>query len=174
MSLAKEGVEVTIVARTRENIEKAAAKIQEETHTKIQAIAADITTHEGQEEVLRITPNPDILVNNAGGPPPGDDFRLWQDEDWLNAVKGNMLAPINMIKKTVDYMIANNFGRIVNITSSSVKLPIANLGLSNGARSGLTGFIAGLARDKKLVRRNVTINNLLPGNFNYTAHHWNS
>ena len=116
----------------------------------------------GREAVLAACPDPDILVNNAGGPPPGD-FRDWSREDWLAALDANMLTPIELIKATVDGMMARGFGRIVNITSSSVKAPIEVLGLSNGARSGLTGFVAGIAR--KTVRHNVTINNLLPGSF---------
>src|SRR6266571_4494523 len=107
-------------------------------------------------------PSPDILITNAGGPPPGD-FRKFSREDWLRAVGGNMLTPIELIKATVDGMISRRFGRIVNITSSAVKAPIAELALSNGARSGLTGFVAGLAR--QTVAHNVTINNLLPGRF---------
>ena len=101
-------------------------------------------------------------MNNAGGPPPGD-FRNWTREDWLKAIDANMLTPIELIKATVDGMIARRFGRVVNITSSAVKAPIAELGLSNGARTGLTGFIAGLSR--KTAHANVTINNLLPGRF---------
>ena len=101
-------------------------------------------------------------MNNAGGPPPGD-FRNWSREDWIAALDANMLTPIELIKATVDGMIARRFGRIVNITSGAVKMPIDVLGLSNGARSGLTGFVAGLAR--KTVQHNVTINNLLPGFF---------
>ncbi|MEY4911599.1 MAG: Bacilysin biosynthesis oxidoreductase YwfH, partial [Pseudomonadota bacterium] len=106
----------------------------------------------------------DIVVTNAGGPPPGD-FRNWEREDWLKAVDANMLTPIELIKATIDGMAARGFGRVVNITSSSVKAPIEILGLSNGARSGLTGFVAGIARNSNLVANNVTINNLLPGTF---------
>jgi 3-oxoacyl-[acyl-carrier protein] reductase len=104
----------------------------------------------------------DILVNNAGGPPPGD-FRNWTRDDWIRALDANMLTPIELIKATMDGMIARRFGRVVNITSSAVKAPIDILGLSNGARTGLTGFVAGLARN--VARHNVTINNLLPGSF---------
>ena len=107
-------------------------------------------------------PEPDILINNAGGPPPGD-FRDWDRAAWIRALDANMLTPIELIKATVDGMIARRFGRIVNITSSAVKTPIDILGLSNGARSGLTGFVAGIAR--KVAVHNVTINNLLPGSF---------
>ncbi|OII56012.1 3-oxoacyl-ACP reductase, partial [Pseudomonas putida] len=109
-------------------------------------------------------PQVDILVNNAGGPPPGD-FRDWGREDWLKALDANMLTPIELIKAVVDGMAERGFGRVVNITSGAVKAPIDILGLSNGARSGLTGFIAGLARQQRLAGRNVTLNNLLPGAF---------
>jgi 3-oxoacyl-[acyl-carrier protein] reductase len=112
--------------------------------------------------VLAAAPQVDILVNNAGGPPPGD-FRQFTRDDWIAAIDANMLTPIELIKATVDKMMERRFGRIVNITSSAVKAPIEILGLSNGARSGLTGFVAGLARNT--VASNVTINNLLPGRF---------
>ena len=107
-------------------------------------------------------PAPDILVTNAGGPPPGD-FRDWSREDWLQALDANMLTPIALMRAVVDGMCERRFGRVVNITSASVKSPIATLGLSNGARAGLTGFVAGLSR--QVARHNVTINNLLPGPF---------
>jgi len=162
ISLAREGVNVTIVARGREALEQTAAEIKSATGAGVVAVAADITTLEGRVAALAACPQPDILVNNAGGPPPGD-FRNWTREDWIKAVDANMLTPIELIKATVDGMIARKFGRIVNITSNSVKAPIEELGLSNAARSGLTGFVAGLAR--KTVRHNVTINNLLPGQF---------
>ncbi len=162
-SLAREGVEVTILARTRETLEATAADIRAKTGAKVTAIAADITTEAGRAAALKACPNPDILVNNAGGPPPGD-FREWGQEEWLKALNNNMVTPILLIKATVDGMIARKWGRIVNITSGAVKSPILNLGLSNGARAGLTGFIAGLAR--QTVKHNVTINNLLPGSFN--------
>jgi 3-oxoacyl-[acyl-carrier protein] reductase len=162
LSLAREGVNVTIVARGREALEQAAGEIRSATGAKVTAVAADITTAEGRAAALAACPQPDILVNNAGGPPPGD-FRNWSREDWIKAVDANMLTPVELIKATVDGMIARKFGRIVNITSNSVKAPIEELGLSNAARSGLTGFVAGLAR--KTVRHNVTINNILPGQF---------
>ena len=123
-------------------------------------VAGDITTPEGRAAALAACPAPDILVNNAGGPPPGD-FREWDEDDWLQACNANMITAIMLIKAMVDGMIARRFGRIVNITSSSVKAPIPQLGLSNGARSGLTGFVAGLAR--QTAEHNVTINNILPG-----------
>jgi 3-oxoacyl-[acyl-carrier protein] reductase len=128
----------------------------------VTAVAVDITTADGRRAALAACPEPDILVTNAGGPPPGD-FRAWDEAEWLAALRANMLTPIALIKSTLDGMIARGFGRIVNVTSSSVKAPIEVLGLSNGARSGLTGFVAGLAR--ATVRHNVTINNLLPGSF---------
>ena len=151
---------------TRANIDK----LKAETGGKIKllAVAADITTPAGREAIWNVAGGPgkdyDIVVTNAGGPPPGD-FRDWDREAWIKAVDANMLTPIELIKATVDGMAARGFGRIVNITSSSVKSPIDVLGLSNGARSGLTGFVAGVARSPKLVGANVTINNLLPGPF---------
>ena len=161
-SLAREGVHVTMVARGAEALEAAAAEIRASTGVTVQTVAADVTTAEGRSAVLAVCPQPDILVTNAGGPKPGD-FRDWSRDDWIAAIDANMLTPIELIKATVDGMIARRFGRIVNITSAAVKAPIDNLGLSNGARSGLTGFIAGLSR--KTVLHNVTINNLLPGPF---------
>ena len=162
MSLAREGVNVTIVARGREALEATAAEIRAATQAQVYEVVADVTTAEGRAAALAACPRPDILVNNAGGPPPGD-FRNWTREDWIKAIDANMLTPIELIKATVDGMIERRFGRIVNITSNSVKAPIEELGLSNAARSGLTGFVAGLAR--KTVRHNVTINNVLPGQF---------
>ncbi len=162
LALAREGVEVTLVARGAEALAATAAAIRAETGATVTTVAADITSAEGRAAALAACPQPDILVNNAGGPPPGD-FRDWTREDWLKALDANMLTPIELIKATVDAMIERRFGRIVNITSGAVKAPIDVLGLSNGARSGLTGFVAGIAR--KTVRHNVTINNLLPGFF---------
>ena len=118
----------------------------------VTAVAGDITTEAGRSAALAACPQPDILVNNAGGPPPGD-FRNWEREDWVKALDANMLTPIALIKATVDGMITRRFGRIVNITSASVKSPIPILGMSNGARAGLTGFVAGLAR--QVARHNV-------------------
>lgn len=161
-ALAAEGVHVTLVARTAEVLEATAAEIRQKTGVTVTTVACDITTPEGRAQALAACPRPDILINNAGGPPPGD-FRQWTREDWLAALDANMLTPIELIKATVDGMIERGFGRIVNITSSAVKAPIDILGLSNGARSGLTGFVAGIAR--KTVSHNVTINNLLPGQF---------
>jgi len=161
-SLAREGANVTICARTPETLEATAEEIRALKGGSVTAIACDITTEEGRELVLKACPEPDILINNAGGPPPGD-FRDWDRDDWIKAVDANMLTPIFLIKATVDGMMERKFGRIVNITSSAVKAPIDILGLSNGARAGLTGFVAGIAR--KTVRSNVTINGILPGPF---------
>jgi len=161
-SLAREGCRVTLVARERKTLENTANEIRVATGATVATVAADITSEEGRAAALAACPQPDILVTNAGGPPPGD-FRKFAREDWLKAVNANMLTPIELIRATVDGMISRRFGRIVNITSSAVKAPIGELALSNGARSGLTGFVAGLARET--VAHNVTINNLLPGRF---------
>jgi 3-oxoacyl-[acyl-carrier protein] reductase len=161
-ALAAEGVELVIVARTLATLEATAADIRATTGATVRTLACDITTPEGREAALAACPAPDILVNNAGGPPPGD-FRQFTHDDWIRALEANMLTPIALIQATIDGMIARGFGRIVNITSSAVKAPIDVLGLSNGARSGLTGFVAGVAR--KVAVHNVTINNLLPGLF---------
>jgi 3-oxoacyl-[acyl-carrier protein] reductase len=162
MALARAGVAVTITARTAATLEQTAEEIRSQTGAAVTAVPGDITTAEGRAAALAACPEPDILVNNAGGPPPGD-FREWTQQDWLKALNANMLTPIELIKATVDGMCARKFGRIVNITSSSVKSPIPMLGMSNGARAGLTGFVAGLAR--QVAKDNVTINNLLPGPF---------
>jgi 3-oxoacyl-[acyl-carrier protein] reductase len=179
-ALYDEGVNVVIVARTADILQQSAANIiaKEAVNTpataknviknKLLFVAADITTEAGRAAAFSVAGGPgkdfDIVVTNAGGPPPGD-FRNWEREDWLKAVDANMLTPIELIKATIDGMAARGFGRVVNITSSSVKAPIEILGLSNGARSGLTGFVAGIARNSNLVANNVTINNLLPGTF---------
>ncbi len=162
LALAREGVDVVITARTAETLEETAAAIRAETGVTVVAVPGDITTQAGQAAALAACPAPDILVNNAGGPPAGD-FREWERDDWIKALDANMLTPIALMKAVVDGMIARRFGRIVNITSGSVKSPIATLGMSNGARAGLTGFVGGLAR--QVARHNVTINNLLPGPF---------
>src|SRR5712671_3140763 len=162
MALAQEGVDLVINARTKAELEATAEEIRKKTGVKVTAVAVDVTTDAGRKQVLAACPEPDIIVNNAGGPPPGD-FRDWQRDDWIKAIDANMLTPIEFIKASVDGMMARGFGRVVNITSSAVKAPIDILGLSNGARSGLHGFVAGVAR--KTVIRNVTINNLLPGPF---------
>ena len=162
LALAREGVNLVINARTAPTLAETAARIRAETGVTVIEVACDITTEEGRKLSLAAAPQIDILVNNAGGPPPGD-FRTFTREQWLSALNANMLTPIDLITATIDGMIARGFGRIVNITSSAVKAPIDVLGLSNGARSGLTGFVAGIAR--KSAAKNVTINNLLPGVF---------
>ncbi|WP_340151689.1 SDR family oxidoreductase [uncultured Sneathiella sp.] len=161
-ALAAEGVNLVITARTKSTLEETASYIRDQSPVEVIAIAGDITTPEGRTEVLEACPEPDILVNNAGGPPPGD-YHDWTLDDWHKALNANMLTPIELIKATVDGMRERKFGRVVNITSSAVKAPIDILGLSNGARAGLTGFVAGIAR--KTVIDNVTINALLPGPF---------
>ena len=143
MALAREGVDLVITARTVVTLEQTAADIRAATGVRVVAVAGDIATEAGRAAALAACPDPDILVNNAGGPPPGD-FRNWEREDWIAALDANMLAPIFLIRAVVDGMCARRFGRIVNITSGSVKSPIATLGMSNGARTGLTGFVAGL------------------------------
>ena len=162
LALAREGVNLVITARGKEALEASAEEIRKATGAKVTAVAGDITTAEGRAQALAACPNADILVNNAGGPPPGD-FRNWSREDWIKAIDANMLTPIELIKATIDGMIARKFGRVVNITSAAVKMPIPELGLSNGARTGLTGFVAGLSR--QVAQHNVTINALLPGPF---------
>jgi 3-oxoacyl-[acyl-carrier protein] reductase len=161
-ALAAEGVKLVIVARTAETLEATADAIRASTGASVTPVACDITTEAGRAAALAVCPQPDILVNNAGGPPPGD-FRDFTHDDWIRALEANMLTPIELIKATIDGMIARGFGRVINITSSAVKAPIDVLALSNGARSGLTGFVGGVAR--KVAKHNVTINNLLPGQF---------
>ena len=164
-ALAKEGVNLVINARGDETLQAAAVHLRQLAPAiEVRTVAGDISQPGVRAQVLAACPQVDILVNNAGGPPPGD-FRDWQREDWLKALDANMLTPIELIKATVDGMATRGFGRIINITSSAVKSPIESLGLSNGARSGLTGFIAGLARQENIASRNVTINNLQPGSF---------
>jgi 3-oxoacyl-[acyl-carrier protein] reductase len=163
MALANEGVDVTLTARGAEALKKTADEIRKAYPTvTVTEVAGDITTPAGREAALKACPDPDILINNAGGPPPGD-FRDWDEAAWQAAVNANMITPIMLMRAVVDGMRSRRFGRIVNITSTAVKAPIATLGLSNGARAGLTGFVAGIAR--QVVRDNVTINNLLPGPF---------
>lgn len=164
-ALAGEGVHVLLVARGAAALEAAAATLRSQCPgAQVLSVAADITTVEGRAAIYAQRAEFDIVVTNAGGPPPGD-FRDWNRDAWLKALDANMLTPIELIKASLDGMLARGFGRIVNITSSAVKAPIDILGLSNGARSGLTGFVAGLARNPKIAARGVTINNLLPGAF---------
>jgi NAD(P)-dependent dehydrogenase (short-subunit alcohol dehydrogenase family) len=158
-----EGVNVVVTARGAEALEATAKELRALGRGEVRAVAGDITSEAGRAAALAACPQVDILVNNAGGPPPGD-FREWDREAWIKALDANMLTPIELIKATVDKMAERGFGRIVNITSGAVKAPIAQLGLSNGARTGLTGFVAGLARSN-IAARGVTINGLLPGLF---------
>ncbi|MFS8981023.1 SDR family oxidoreductase [Cupriavidus necator] len=160
--LASEGVHVVIAARTESTLAAASEEIARTTGGIVSYVVADITSDDGREAALAACPSPDILINNADGAPPGD-FRQWTPADWHAAIDSMMLGPIDMIRRAVDGMMERRFGRIVNIVSRSVKTPQLELGLSNGARSGLVGFVAGLAR--QTVRHNVTINNLLPGVF---------
>jgi 3-oxoacyl-[acyl-carrier protein] reductase len=172
-ALALEGVNVVMVARGTEVLAASATQLRAACAAfswasdlkapEIVTVATDITTEAGRAQIFAIRKDFDILVTNAGGPPPGD-FRNWDRAAWLSAIDANMLTPIELIKATVDGMAARGFGRIVNITSSAVKSPIDILGLSNGARSGLTGFVAGVARSS-IAAKGVTINNLLPGIF---------
>jgi 3-oxoacyl-[acyl-carrier protein] reductase len=162
LALAREGVEVVVNGRAKDVLEATAEEIRRETGVRVTAVACDVTTPEGRKAILDACPEPDILVNNAGGPPIGD-FRDWNEAAWQKAVNDNMVTPIMLMRAVVDGMSARRFGRIVNITSRSVKAPLAHLGLSNGARAGLTGFVAGLAR--QVAKHNVVINNLLPGPF---------
>lgn len=166
LALAREGVDVTIVARTRDVVEATCAEIRAATGVNATPVVGDITKPEGRQAALAACPQPDILLNNADGPLPGD-FRDWSRQDWIDALDAMMLGPIEMIRLTVDGMMARRFGRIVNIVSRSVKAPQLELGLSNGARSGLVGFVGGLAR--QTVAHNVTVNNLLPGIFDSDA-----
>lgn len=159
-ALATAGVELVINARSAGPLEETAAAIRARHGVPVAAIAGDITTPEGRAAVLSACPDPDILVNNAGGPPPG----LWSDwsrEDFIRALDANMLAPIAMMQAVLPPMMDRGWGRVVNITSVAVKAPIPVLGLSNSARAGLTGFVAGTSR--QVAPKGVTINNLLPG-----------
>ena len=159
-AFAEEGAHVTIVARQPGALAAAAEAIRASTGMPVTTVAADITTVEGREAALAACPMPDILINNGSGEPPGD-YRNWSREDWIRALDRMMLSPIEMLRLTLDGMKERGFGRVVNIVSRSVKIPQIELGLSNGARSGLVGFVAGLAR--QTISRNVTINNVLPG-----------
>ncbi len=158
-ALVREGVDVLLAARSRDSLDATQKRLKALGAGQVSSVSADVATEDGRAAILAACPQPDILVTNAGGPPPGD-FRNWTRDDWLRAIDANMLAPIEMIRLTIDSMIARRFGRVVNITSGAVKAPIDVLGLSNGPRAGLTGFIAGIAR--KHAAQNVVINNLLP------------
>lgn len=162
LALAHAGVAIVINGRNRSTLEATADEIRQATGVEVTPVVADITTTEGQAALIAACPEPDILINNNGGPP----FRDFRDVDraaMLAGVTMNMVTPIELIQKVIDSMAARGFGRIVNITSISVKMPIAGLDLSSAARAGLTAFVAGVARG--VADRNVTINNLLPGYF---------
>lgn len=165
-ALAHEGVNVVMVARRQAVLQESVAALKAQVAAGVQVIgvAADITTPEGRAAAFAAHRDFDILVTNAGGPPAGN-FRDWGRDEWISALNANMLTAIELIKATIDGMTGRGFGRIVNITSTSVKAPIDVLGLSNGARSGLTGFVAGIARSHDIAGKGVTINNLLPGRF---------
>lgn len=159
-ALAEAGVDVILNGRTAETVEQSAADIRTDFGVNVTCVATDITTPEGQQAVLDAAQGVDILVTNAGGPPPG----LWSDwsrDDFIKALDGNMLTPIALMTALLPSMIDKGWGRVVNITSGSVKAPIPQLGLSNSARAGLTGFVAGTSR--QVAPHGVTINNLLPG-----------
>ncbi|MEM6939810.1 MAG: SDR family oxidoreductase [Pseudomonadota bacterium] len=158
--LAAAGVDLVMNARGAEALEAAAERLRAETGVSVTTIAADVATAEGQDAVISASGDVDILVNNAGGPPPGM-WTDWSREDFIAALDANMLAPIALIKACVPGMMARGWGRVVNITSQSVRAPIPVLGLSNAARTGLTGYVAGTSR--QVAGKGVTINNLLPG-----------
>ena len=163
-ALAREGVNVVMVARGAEVLTAAAQALAAQAPgVQVVPVAADITTVQGRAAVFAQRADFDIVVTNAGGPPPGD-FRHWDRDAWIAAMDANMFTPIELIKATIDGMAARGFGRVVNITSSAVKAPLDILGLSNGARSGLTGFVAGVSRSP-VAAQGVTLNNLLPGAF---------
>jgi 3-oxoacyl-[acyl-carrier protein] reductase len=161
-ALAREGVRLIMAARGEERLLRTADEIAAETGASVTTVVCDVTTEAGRAALLEACPSPDILINNAAGPPAGD-FRSFSHQDWIAAVEANMLAAIFLIRAMLDGMIERRFGRVVNITSSAVKAPIANLALSNAARAGLTGFIGGLAR--QVAAHNVTLNSVLPGQF---------
>lgn len=160
MAVAAEGVDVTICARGEDRLNQTAEEIRRATGVTVRTVVADVTTEAGRATILDACPDPDILLNNASGAAPGD-FRDWGRDEWLAGIELMMLPPILMTRDLVDGMMDRGWGRIVNIVSRSVKIPQLELGLSNGARSGLVGFTAGLAR--QTIVKGVTINNLLPG-----------
>jgi len=159
-ALAGAGVNLVMNARGAEALEASAQAIRDDFGVTVATVAADITTEAGRAAVLAEAGDVDILVNNAGGPPPGM-WTDWDESDWLKALNGNMLTPIALMKAVLPGMMEKGWGRVINITSVSVKAPIAILGLSNAARAGLTGYVAGTSR--QVAPKGVTINNLLPG-----------
>ncbi|MDP3495164.1 MAG: SDR family oxidoreductase [Hyphomonadaceae bacterium] len=161
-ALSAVGVRVVLCARTAAPLEAAAADIAAAQGQSVATVVADVTTEAGREAILRACPNPDILINNSAGPPPGR-FEGWGAAEWEAATSANMIAPILLMRAVLGGMRARRWGRIINITSSAVKQPLPMLGLSNGARAGLTGFVSTVARE--VAADGVTINNLLPGRF---------
>jgi 3-oxoacyl-[acyl-carrier protein] reductase len=162
LHLAQAGCEVFINGRDEATLNATAQEIMAETGAKVHVVIADVSTKQGQAALLAACPNPDILVNNNGGPPL-KDFRALTREAMMEGVTANMIAPIELIQAVIEGMMAREFGRIINITSGSVKMPLTGLDLSSGARAGLTAFVAGVAR--QVAAKNVTINNILPGPF---------
>jgi 3-oxoacyl-[acyl-carrier protein] reductase len=161
-SLATAGVEVILNGRNEETLRQSVGELSALIGRPVASVVGDVTTETGRVQVLSVCAQPDILVTNSGGPPPGS-FEDWGEPEWLAALNANMVAPIQIIRRVIGGMRGRRWGRIINITSSAVKAPLPLLGLSNGARAGLTGFVAGLARE--VARDGVTINNMLPGNF---------
>jgi 3-oxoacyl-[acyl-carrier protein] reductase len=161
-ALAEAGVSLVINGRNRSRLDQAAEEIRRTAGVDVRPVVADVSTAEGQLALLAACPSPDILINNNGGPP-FRDFRELDRQAMLDGITMNMVTPIELIQRVIEGMAARGFGRIVNITSISVKMPLAGLDLSSGARAGLTAFVAGVAR--KFAEKNITINNLLPGSF---------
>ncbi|MCP3983447.1 MAG: SDR family oxidoreductase [bacterium] len=161
-ALAREGVDVTINGRNAEALAATAAAIRDGTSVRVETVVGDIESEQTHETLLRACPEPDILVNNNGGPAPGR-YQDWDRDSWIRALDSNMIAPALMIRAVLDGMVERGFGRIVNITSAMVKTPLPPMGLSTGARAGLTALSKGLSR--QVASRNVTLNNLLPERF---------
>ncbi len=162
LALSKCGVIVAINGRDEAKLKGTASEIEKETGGKVILAPGDVTTEEGRAVVLAKCPKPDILVNNAGGPPPGD-FRTWDEETWLKALRGNMLYAVFMTNAVMDSMMEQRWGRIINITSQAVKMPMPLIGLSTSARAGLTGYMGTISRE--VAQYGITVNNLLPGFF---------
>jgi 3-oxoacyl-[acyl-carrier protein] reductase len=162
-ALAREGASLVMNGRHPDALNRAAAALREEVPgADIKTVVGDVTSEGVRTALVEASGEPDILVNNAGGPPPGD-FRKWSREAWIAALDANLLSAVELIRLVIDGMVRKKFGRIVNITSSTVRVPIPVLGLSNAARAGLTNFVFGLA--PSVSSSGVTINNLLPGPF---------
>ena len=160
--LAEAGCEVVVNGLDPKRLENTAEEIRKATKAKVIAVAADVATKQGQDALFAACPEPDILIGNNAGPP-FRDFRELDRQKMIDGVIGNMIVPVELLQRAIDPMVRNKFGRIVNITSGSVKMPLAGLDLSSGARAGLTAFLAGVARS--VAQHNVTINFILPGQF---------